>query len=147
MALSKNTNVKVIDDYKFTTRDCVAGALHIYSGALLNSNAAGNVLLSTDADAQYFAGVAIDEVEQASTASIADNTVQVIAANSGKVVRLKCTSVTKADIGKLVYASADDAVTLSEGTYSVVVGRIMDVDVTNYCFVKLINDLDTDTVA
>lgn len=145
MALSSNQNVKKIDDFEYVTRDCVAGALHIYAGALLNSNAAGNVKLSTDAASELFAGVAIEEVEQPSTASIGDNKVKLISANSGKTVKLKLTSVTKADIGKLCYASADDAVTLSAGTNSVVVGRVMDIAETNYCWVKLINDLDTDT--
>jgi len=145
MSLSSNQIIKKVDDFEYVTRDCVAGALHIYAGALLNSNSDGNVKLSSDATGELFAGVAVEEVSQASTASAADNKVQLISANSGKVVKLKLTSVTKADIGKLCYASADDAVTLSAGTYSVVVGRVMDIAETNYCWVKLINDLDTDT--
>lgn len=144
MSLSSNQNVKKIDDFEYAKRDCVAGALHIYKGALLNSNSAGNVLLSTDAASQLFAGVANEEVEQDSTAVAAENKVEVIAANSGKTIKLKLTSVSKADIGKLVYTSADDAVSLTS-TNAVVVGRIMDIAETNYCWVKLINDLDTDT--
>lgn len=146
MSLSKNTRTQVIDDFKYATRDIVAGAIHIYEGALLNSDASGNVKLSTDAASEKFAGVATEEINQAAAASAADNNVKVIAANSGKVVRIKLTSVTKADIGKLAYASADDAVLLSSGTNAVIVGRIVNIDpVANYCWIKLTDDLDTDT--
>lgn len=147
MALSANKILKKIDSFRYVTRDCVAGALHIYRTALLNSDASGNVKLSTDAASEKFAGISIEEVEQDSTASAADNTAKLISANSGQTVLLKCTSVTKADIGKLVYASADDAVLISSGTNSVVVGRIVDIETTDYCWVKMGDDLDTDTHA
>lgn len=139
MALTKNQVYKFIDDFKYATRDCVAGALHVFQSALINSDASGNAKLSTDAASELFAGVAVEEVEQDSTASAADNTIELISKGSGKTVRMKLTGVTKAHIGLSVYAKADDEVQLvAAATNDVLVGEIMDIDtVANYCWVKI----------
>jgi len=139
MALSKNEIVKFIDDFKVVNRDCVAGALQIYRGALINSDTSGNAKLASDAASELFAGVAMEEVTQAATASAADNQVQLISKGSGRVVRLQLTGVTKASIGLKCYANGDDIVALAATTTNdVEVGTIVDIDsVANYCWVQI----------
>lgn len=139
MALSSNQKIQHMEDFKYATRDCVAGALHIYNGALLNSDASGNVKLSTDTASELFAGVSVEEVDQDSSASAGDNTAKVIAKGSGRAVRMKLTGVTKASIGAKAYASADDEVQLAaDATNDIEVGTIVALDtVANYCFVLI----------
>jgi hypothetical protein len=138
MAKSANGNLKFIDSFKITKRDVVAGTMHIYAGALVNSDASGNAKKATDAASELFAGVAVNEVDQASTASAGDNKVELIAKGSGKVVKMKFTGVTKASIGTDVVVKDDDEVqTAAAGTNDVAVGTIVDIAETNYCWVKI----------
>lgn len=146
MALTANKIVKKINDFEYATRDCVAGTLHIFRNALLNSNAYGNVKPSSDAANERFAGVSMEEVNQDSSAAAGDNTVKLVSANSGKAVLLQLVGVTKANIGALAYATADDAVLLAAGTNGIIIGRIVEIETTDYCWIKLNNDLDTDTI-
>ena len=95
--------------------------------------------LSSDTTAETFAGVATEEVEQASTASAGDNQVDFIGAGSGRLVRMKLTGVTKAQIGLSAYAKADDEVQLvGDATNDILVGVIRKLDeVANYCWVQI----------
>jgi len=139
MALSKNEIVKKIDDFEFVLRDTVASTLHVYRTALMNSDASGNVKLSTDAASEIFAGVAVEELNQDSSASAGDNQVEMISKNSGKTIKVKLTGVTKANVGSKAYAKADDEVQLvGDATNDVEIGIIVNVaDVTNYCYVRI----------
>lgn len=138
MALSANIDVVKQIDPMYYKYDVVAGAIHIYRGAILNRDASGNVKLGTDAASETFAGIAYKELDQASTASAGDNQMEVIGANTGKVVKLKFTGVTKASIGLDVYVNGDDAVALAATTTNDVrVGTIIDIAETNYCLVVL----------
>lgn len=138
MALTENQDVVSKLDYMYDTYDVVAGAIHIHRGAILNRDSSGNVKLGSDAASETFAGVAYEELEQASGASAGDNTIKVIAAKSGKVVKLGFTGVTKAEIGLDVYVNGDDQVALAATTTNDVrVGTIVGVAETNYAYVAL----------
>ncbi len=136
MALNANKILKVIDDFKFAKMDVVAGAIEIYRTALINRDASGNAKLSTNTTGEAFAGMAVEPVSQAAGASAGDNEVELISAGSGKAILVKLTGVTKADLYKTVYASADDAVSLTAGN-GVVVGEIVAIETTNYCWVVI----------
>lgn len=136
MALSANKIVKVIDDFKFAKMDVVAGAIEIYRTALINRDASGNAKLSTNTAGEVFAGMAVEPVSQEASAVAGDNEVELISAKSGKAILVKLTGVTKADLYKTVYASADDAVTLTAGN-NVVVGSIVAIETTDYCWVVI----------
>lgn len=139
MGLSNNVRTKTIEDFKFSNRSCLAGALHVYESALMNSNAAGDVKLSTDAASELFAGVSTEEVEQTAAAVAGDNSVKLISRGSGRLIRVKLTGVTKAQLGLNAYAKADDEVQLvGAATNDVLVGSIEELDsVANYCWVKI----------
>lgn len=138
MSLTKNGNVKVVEDHKYVFRDCVAGALQLYTNAMVNSDASGNVKVAGDTASELFAGIVVAEVTQDSAASIADNQAELIGKGSGKVVKLKFTGVTKASIGVSVYVVDDESVALvATTTNDVLVGVIVDIAETNYCWVRI----------
>ena len=139
MALANNVRTKIVDNFKYGIASVLAGAIHIYESALLNRNAAGDVLLSTDAASQTFAGISTEELDQAAAASAGDNFVKTISRGSGVLVRMKLTGVTKAHLGLSAYAKADDEVQLvGDATNDVLVGTIEMLDETaNYCWVKI----------
>lgn len=138
MALSENQDVVSKLDYMYDKYDVVAGAIHIYRGAILNRDASGNLKLGGDTASELFAGISMEELNQATGGSAGDNKIKVIAAKSGKVVKLPFTGVTKASIGLDVYVNGDDAVALAATTTNNVrVGTIVAMAETNYCYVAL----------
>lgn len=148
MSLANNGRLKTVEDFRQIVgegthsngdNDLVAGAIHVYESALLNRDASGNLKISGDTASELFAGIAMEEVDQASTASAGDNQVGIISAGSGRLVKMKLTGVTKAQIGLSAYAKADDEVQLvGDATNDVLVGVIRKLDeVANYCWVQI----------
>lgn len=139
--LTTNQQIERFYDNNESERDIVAGAISIYTGSLLNSDASGNVLLASDAASEIFAGVSLQEkVLTSANVSAGDNVVRVHPAGSGVLVRMNLASVTKADIGKTVYVADSGAVSLSKGTNAVPVGIVgeIDNDFADYCWIKLV---------
>lgn len=138
MALTDNIQVEWKDNYLKDTFDVASGAIEIFQGAICNFNSSGYVKLGSDTSGEKFAGVAMQYLDQELGGANGDNQIQLIPAKSGKVVKLKLTGVTVANIGSLCYVNGDDAVALAATTTNdVPVGTIVNVAETNYAWVVL----------
>jgi len=138
MALSANTSIVDVKDFTRYDQAVASGAIHFYKGALCNFNSSGYVKLGADTSGELFAGVALEELNQATGGSNGDNDIQLIPAKSGAVVELTLTSVAVTDIGSLCYVNGDDVVALAATTTNdVPVGTIVALSSTaNKCLVK-----------
>lgn len=140
MALSANQAVNFLPDFSYREIPAKSGAIHFYKGALVNYDASGfYAKLGSDTSGEVFAGVAVEELNQATGGSNGDNNIKVIPAGSMKVVELTLTSVARTNIGSDCYTNGDDVVALAATTTNDVrVGRIVDVSATaNKCWVLL----------
>ena len=136
MALTENTVKEVMEAPNYVDRDVVAGAIEIFRGSILNADASGNVKLASDTAGELFAGVSMVYSSQDASALAGDKKVKVLSKGSNSAIKLKLTGVTKADIGKSVYAVDDEEVTLTAG--NVLVGTVFDVsETTDYAFVLI----------
>ncbi len=139
MALSENSAINDIKDFTRYKQAVASGAIHFYKGALCNFNSSGYVKLGADTASEVFAGIALEELDQASGGSNGDNDLLLIPAKSGAVVELTLTSVAVTNIGSACYVNGDDVVALAATTSNDVrVGTIVALsETTNKCFVKL----------
>jgi hypothetical protein len=139
MTLSANAAIVDVKDFTRYKQAVASGAIHFYKGAICNFNSSGYVKLGTDTSGELFAGIALEELNQATGGSNGDNDLLLIPAKSGAVVELTLTSVAVTNIGSSVYVSADDAVALAATTSNDVrVGTIVALSETaNKCLVKL----------
>lgn len=139
MALSANANVEFKEQPLVMRYEVASGALVIYRGAILNFNTSGYVKLGADTASETFAGIALEYLSQASGGSNGDNKIEVAAFKSGRVVKLTTTgTITRANIGDVVYADGDDAVDLAAGvTNNIAVGTIVGFIDANTAWVKL----------
>jgi len=139
MTLSANAAIVDVKDFTRYKQAVASGAIHFYKGAICNFNSSGYVKLGTDTSGELFAGVALEELDQATGGSNGDNDILLIPAKSGAVVELTLASVAVTNIGSSAYVSADDAVALvGTTTNDVRVGTIVALSATaNKCLVKL----------
>ena len=139
MTLSANAAIVDVKDFTRYKQAVASGAIHFYKGAICNFNSSGYVKLGTDTSGELFAGIALEELNQATGGSNADNDILLIPAKSGAVVELTLASVAVTNIGSSAYVSADDAVALvGATTHDVRVGTIVALSTTaNKCLVKL----------
>lgn len=139
MALTENQETKLIPNFKRWEQAVASGAIHFFKNAICNFNAAGFVKLGGDTASEKFAGIALEELDQASGGSNGDNDIKLIPANSGEVVLLTLTGVAVDDIGVDVFVNGDDVVALAATTTNDVrVGVIVALgDNSNECYVKL----------
>lgn len=139
MALSANQAVTKIVDFGNYKQEVASGAIHIYKGAICNFNASGYVKLGSDTSGEKFAGIAVEELNQATGGSNGDNSISLIPAKSGVVVELTLTGVAIDDKYVDCFVNGDDVVALAATTTNDVrVGTIVDLsDVANKCLVLL----------
>jgi hypothetical protein len=139
MALSANAAIVDLKDFTRYKQAVASGAIHFYKGAICNFNSSGYVKLGGDTASELFAGIALEELNQATGGSNGDNELTLIPAKSGAVVELTLTSVAVTDIGAIAYVNGDDVVALAGTTSNdVPVGTIVALSATaNKCFVKL----------
>ena len=116
MALTENIKVNITPDTTYQNREVASGAIHFYTGAICNYNTSGYLKLGSDTASEIFAGIAFDELDQASGGNNGDNSLKTIAAKSGVAVKLGFTGVTIADLGKDVFVNGDDFVALAGTT-------------------------------
>jgi len=136
MALTENTKISFFADNSYRERAVASGAIHFYTGAICNLNTSGYLKLGSDTASETFAGIATKELDQAAAAANGDNSLTVLAAKSGNVVKLTLTGVTIADIGQDVFVSGDDEVSLTTNNF-VRVGTIFDIGDANEAYVLL----------
>lgn len=116
MALTENTRITLIPDPTFHKQPTLAGAIQFFAGAICNHDASnGFVKLGANVTNELFAGIAQDELDQASGGSNGDNELLLLKAGSNRVVLLPISGITQAGVGKDVYVTADDAVSLTVG--------------------------------
>ncbi|MDH3878670.1 MAG: hypothetical protein OET18_12555 [Desulfobacterales bacterium] len=139
MALTENQEIKIYPELTRWKQEVAAGAIHFFKNAICNFNAAGFVKLGTDTAGEKFAGIALQELDQAASAATGDNEIKLIPAKSGEVVELDLTGVAITDIGADVFVNGDDLVALAATTNNDVrVGVIVALSETsNKCLVKL----------
>lgn len=102
-----------------------SGAIHIYQGALLNFDSSGYIVKSSDKTGEKFAGVSLEELNQATGGSAGDNVINVIPKGSGALVKMKTARIAITDVGNKVYANGDDQVDLAgTTTHDLEVGTI-----------------------
>ena len=136
MALTENTKISFFADNSYRKRAVASGAIHFYTGAICNLNTSGYLKLGSDTASETFAGIATKELDQAAAAANGDNSLTVLAAKSGNVVKLTLTGVTIADIGQDVFVSGDDEVSITTLNF-VRVGTIFDIGDANEAYVLL----------
>lgn len=139
MTLSANAAIVDVKDFTRYKQAVASGAIHFYKGAICNFNSSGYVKLGTDTSGELFAGIALEELDQATGGSNGDNDILLIPAKSGAVVELTLASVAVANLYASAYVSADDAVALvATTTNDVRVGTIVALSATaNKCLVRL----------
>ena len=129
MALSANVVMTYKRDPMELDVELVSGAIHVYTGAIINRSSTGYGLLGTDSATDVvFAGIAVEEVNLAAAdnASDGDNLVRVLQKGSGASVKLTTTdTITRASIGTAVFVNGDDAVAIAATTTNdIAVGTI-----------------------
>ena len=128
MALTENKKIDFIPNPSSYEQPVLAGALEFFKGAICNLEdpATGGFLkLGADAANETFAGIAQDELDQASGGADGDNVLRMIPAGSNNVVLLTITGVTQADVNKDVFVVDDASVALvGVTTNDVRVGKI-----------------------
>jgi len=138
MALSSNQPINLIPDFTYRDVPVASGAIHFYKNALVNRNSSGYAKLGADTAGEVFAGIAFEELDQATGGANGDNDIKLIAAKSGVVVKLTLTGVAITDIGADCFVNGDDVVALAATTTNDVrVGRIVDIGDTNEAYVVL----------
>jgi hypothetical protein len=139
MALSANAPIVDLKDFSRYKQKVASGAIHFYKGAICNFNSSLYVKLGGDTSGELFAGIALEELEQASGGSNGDESITLIPAKSGAIVELTLPSVAQANLYSSAYVNGDDAVALVGTTSNDVrVGTIVALsNVANKCFVRL----------
>lgn len=116
MALAANKTTKVQTTFNNERYGVGAGAIHIYKGALLNFGTDGYLKLASDTSGEVFAGVALEELNQAAGGTDGDNEINIIPAGSNNLIEMKTGTIAVTDIGKTVYTKSDDQVELAATT-------------------------------
>ena len=139
MALSENQAIKDIKDFTRYEQAVASGAIHFYKNAICNFNTSGYVKLGADTASEKFAGIALEELNQATGGSNGDNDLLLIPAKSGTVVELELTGVAVTDIGEDAYVAGDDLADLAaDTTNDVRIGTIVALAAdSNKCYIKL----------
>ena len=138
MALSDNQVNKYITDFMYQDLAVKAGAIHFYEGSMVMIDSTGYAILGADTASCIFAGIATEELDQATGGSSGDNTIRVIAAKSGKLVKRKYTSVAITDLYTLCYIVDDETVAaIGTTTNDIPVGTVVALAEANYCWVLL----------
>lgn len=138
MALSSNQVIKTKNNPSRAKGPVASGAIHIYKGALLNWSATGYLELAADTASEVFAGVALEELNQATGGSDGDNEVNFIPAGSGEWVKMTTGTISRANVGDKVYANGDDQVDLAATTTNdVEVGVIREYISTTSAYVQI----------
>ena len=138
MALTRNQETKIYPDLTRSEYPVAAGAIHFYKNAICNFDTSGYVKLGADTASEIFAGISLEELDQATGGANGDNKLKVIPLKSGEVVELTLTGVVITDIGVDAFVNGDDVVALAATTTNDVrVGTIIDIVATNQCLVKL----------
>ena len=139
MPLSANAPIIDIKDFTRFKQSVASGAIKIYKGAICNFNSSRFVKLGTDTAGELFAGIALEELSQASGGSNGANKITLIPAKSGAIVELTLPSVAQGNLYADAYVNGDDAVALAATTsHDVRVGTIVGLaEVANKCFVRL----------
>lgn len=115
-ALSANQVVRYENQRTRQKAGVTAGAIHIYKGALLCWAADGYLTPATDTANLKFAGVALEELNQAAGGSDGDNLVEFIPAGSGAIVTMTTGTIAVTNIGDKVYVKDDGTVDLAAAT-------------------------------
>ncbi len=139
-ALTENTKIDFIADPSYDKQPVISGAIHIFKNAICSLNAAGGfVVLGTDTASETFAGIAQEELDQATGGSNGDNDILLLKAGSNIPVLLPITGVTQADVNKDVFIVDDGAVALVAVTNNDVrVGKIYKLtDTANEAYILL----------
>lgn len=128
MALSADTVMKRVVSEK--TEHPIAAATTIYEGGMLGDNGSGYARELVAGD--RFLGHAVEHVDN-SAGSAGDRTIEHLTGHYRLQVTI--TSVALTDVGKLVYASADDTYTLTRSG-NTRVGHVVRYVTTNTCIVE-----------
>ena len=130
MSMSENKAI----EYKFSglidTQPVASGEIHIYKAALLNFNANGYLKLGADTSGEAFAGVAMNELVQATGLDLGYNSMKFMRAGSKAIIENVTinTAVDQSNLGDNVYVMADDAVDLTGGSSNkVLAGTIFNI--------------------
>jgi len=138
MAFSDNSVIEYKTDFMYQDVAVKAGAIHFYRGSMVMIDATGYAILGADTASCIFAGIATEELNQAAGGSNGDNNLRVIAAKSGKVVKMKYTGVAITDLYTKCYIVDDEVVAdAATTTNDVAVGTVIGLAETNYCYVLL----------
>lgn len=138
MPLTENEKTEVIPNFTRWEQDVASGAIHFFKNAICNFNSSGYVKLGSDTAGELFAGIALEELDQATGGSNGDNNIKLIPAKSGEVVQLTLTGVAVTDIGADAFVNGDDVVALAATANDVRVGTIVALsDEANKCLIKL----------
>lgn len=130
-ALSANAQV-VVDDTSMSIRAWLVGAgVHIYKGALVGVDPAGYLKAFVPGD--MFVGVAYEEFNNSASSSVSTTKCRVIVTGD---VEYTLSGAAVKDVGKPVYATADNAIALT-GHPDAYVGRILYYVTTNTVLVRL----------
>lgn len=110
--LTENKKIAHFPDPTYYKQPVASGAIEFFKGGICNFNTAGFVKLGTDTASENFAGIARDELDQATGGSNGDNSLELLMAGSGNLVILDITGVVQADINKDVFVVDTGSVAL-----------------------------------
>jgi len=123
MALSQNASIENINKGYHVPR-LSASADTFFKGGLVNKvTASGKIKVASDTAGEVFSG----HVSEYIIAGAADITIKI---EMDDVSWFASATVVQTDVGKLVYATADDTLALT-ATNVEPAGRIVDIDITN----------------
>lgn len=125
MALTENTKITLIPDPTNFKQPVALGAIQFFKNAICSFNSSGFLKLGGDTAGETFAGIAANELNQASGGANGDNELLLITSGSSRVVLLAFTGVVQADLGADVFIVDDGSVALAATTTNDVrVGKV-----------------------
>lgn len=138
MALSDNEVLKFVTDPMYREYSVKAGAIEFFESSMVMIAADGYAILGDDTATMIFVGFATEYLNQVTGGSDGDNKIRVLHAKSGKVVKVKYASVAITNLFQLCYIVDDEAVAaIGTTTNDIVVGTVVGLAETNYCWVLL----------
>ena len=120
---SLTDNKEVLEKHRRLLENPVAAAVVIFKGAIVMSNATGFLAPAEALLNAKMAGIAYEKVDNANGAA---GDVDCKLLREG-LFELSGAGFTQADIGKEVYASDDQTVSITQGTNEIAVGKIAQV--------------------
>jgi hypothetical protein len=108
-------------------------AVKIFQGALVTVNAAGFLTNVVDAAGAYFAGIAVETVDNSAGAA-GDKEIRVYRTG---IVKLATSGAARSNVGDTVYASANDVVTFTSAANRNIVGVMVEFESATAIWVEL----------